>query len=116
MQFNADKTEEVIFSCKRNRPIQPGLKLGDEVIGSKLEHKLFGVLLDPKLNFKSHIREAMPTIPDEEDGEEILVSEVEKTIKDLKIGKAPGMDEITTEMIKALDEYSSPSRILQQNL
>ena len=47
----------------------------------------------------------MPTIPYEEDGEEILVSEVEKTIRDLKIGKAPGMDQITTEMIKALDEY-----------
>ena len=53
----------------------------------------------------------MPTIPDEEeDSEEILVSEVEKTIRDLKIGKAPGMDQITTEMIKALDEY--PVKVL----
>ena len=59
MQFNADKTEEVIFSCKRNKPIHPGLKLGDEVIGSKLEHKHLGVILDSKLNFKSHIREAI---------------------------------------------------------
>ena len=54
----------------------------------------------------------MPTIPDEEDGEEILISEVEKTIKDLKIEKAPGMDQITTEMIKALDEY--PVKVLTE--
>ena len=59
MQFNADKTEEVIFSCKRNNPIHPGLKLGEEVIASKLEHKHLGVILDSKLNFKSHIREAI---------------------------------------------------------
>ena len=59
MQFNADKTEEVIFSCKRNKPIRPGLKLGEEVIASKLEHKHLGVILDSKLNFKSHIREAI---------------------------------------------------------
>ena len=59
MQFNADKTEEVIFSCKRNKPIHPGLKLGEEVIASKLEHKHLGVILDSKLNFKSHIREAI---------------------------------------------------------
>ena len=59
MQFNADKTEEVIFSCKRNKPINPGLKLGDEVIVSKLEHKHLGFILDSKLNFKSHIREAI---------------------------------------------------------
>ena len=59
MQFNADKTEEVIFSCKRNKPIHPGLQLGDEVIASKLEHKHLGVILDSNLNFKSHIREAI---------------------------------------------------------
>ena len=59
MEFNADKTEEVIFSCKRNKPIHPGLKLGEEVIVSKLEHKHLGVILDSKLNFKSHIREAI---------------------------------------------------------
>ena len=36
--------------------------------------------------------------------EEILISEVEKAIRDLKTGKACGKDGITTEMIKALDE------------
>ena len=59
MQFNADKTEEDIFSCKRNKPIHPGLKLGEEVIASTLEHKHLRVILDSKLNFKSHIREAI---------------------------------------------------------
>ena len=58
MQFNADKTE-VLFSCKRNKPIHPGLKLGEEVIASKVEHKHLGVILDSMLNFKSHIREAI---------------------------------------------------------
>ena len=38
------------------------------------------------------------------EGEEILISEVEKAIRDLKTGKACGKDGITTEMIKALDE------------
>ena len=59
MQFNADKAEEVLFSCKRNKSIHPGLKLGEEVIVSKVEHKHLGVILDSMLNFKSHIREAI---------------------------------------------------------
>ena len=62
MQFKADKTEEVIFSCKRNKQIHPGLKLGEEDIASnwgQLEHKHLGFFLDSKLNFKSHIREAI---------------------------------------------------------
>ena len=63
MQFNADKTEEVIFSCKRNKPSHPGLKLGEEVFASKLEHKHLGFILDSKLNFKSHIREAIWKAP-----------------------------------------------------
>ena len=59
MQFNADKREEVIFSCKRNKPIHHGLRLGEEAITSKLEHKQLGAILDSKLNFESHIREAI---------------------------------------------------------
>ena len=59
MQFNTDRKEEVIFSCKRNKPIHPGLKLGDGVIASKLEHKHLGVIVDSKVNFKSYIREAI---------------------------------------------------------
>ena len=57
MQFNADKTEEIIL--KRNKPIHSGRNLGEEVIASKLEHKHLGFILDSKLNFKSHTREAI---------------------------------------------------------
>ena len=59
MKFNADKTEEVVFSCKREKSIHPILKLGDEIISTKSEHKHLGLILDSKLNFKSHIREAI---------------------------------------------------------
>ena len=59
MRFNADKTEEVIFSCKREKSIHPILKLGDEIISTKSEHKHLGLILDTKLNFKSHTREAI---------------------------------------------------------
>ena len=44
-----------------------------------------------------------PEIEDD-DGEEVLISEIEKAIKDLKSGKASGSDMLTSEMIKALDE------------
>ena len=59
MQFNADKTEEVIFSMKRNKPYHPVLKLGNEEVSRKNEHKHLGVILDDKLNFQSHIKEAV---------------------------------------------------------
>ena len=55
MKFNADKTEEVVFSCKREKSIHPILKLGDEIISTKSEHKHLGLILDSKLNCKSHI-------------------------------------------------------------
>ena len=59
MKFNADKTGEVVFSCKREKSVHPILKLGDETISTKSEHKHIGVILDSKLNFKSHVREAI---------------------------------------------------------
>ena len=59
MKFNADKTEVVIFSCKREKSMHPILKLGDEIISTKSEHKDLGLILDTKLNFKSHVREAI---------------------------------------------------------
>ena len=54
MKLNADKTEEVVSSCKREKLIHPILKLGGEIISTKSEHEHFGVILDSKLNFKSH--------------------------------------------------------------
>ena len=59
MKFNADKTEEVLFSCKRNKPTHPTLKLGSSDIIAKIEHKHLGMILDSKLNFQSHIREVI---------------------------------------------------------
>ena len=59
MQFNANKTEEVIFSCKRQKPNHPNLRLGNDAIASKNEHKHLGLILDSKLDFQSHIREAI---------------------------------------------------------
>ena len=59
MKFNADKTEEVVFSCKRNKPVHPALKLGSSDISAKIAHKHLGMILDSKLDFQSHVREAI---------------------------------------------------------
>ena len=59
IQFNADKTEEVIFSWKKSRPRHPVLKLENDKIKTSLEHKHLGMTLDNKLGFQSHIREAI---------------------------------------------------------
>ena len=59
MEFNAIKTEEVIFSAKRIKPHHPNLFLGDTEVERKSEHKHLGLILDSKLNFQSHIREAI---------------------------------------------------------
>ena len=59
MEFNATKTEEVIFSAKRIKPQHPNLFLGDTEVERKSEDKHLGLILDSKLNFQSHIREAI---------------------------------------------------------
>ena len=59
MHFNADKTEEVIFSTKRNKPLHDPLTLGTDDIERKTEHKHIGMVLDSKLSFQSHISEAI---------------------------------------------------------
>ena len=59
MQFNCDKTEEVIFSVKRSKTEHPSLKLGLDEVARKDEHKHLGLILDSKLDFKSHIRQAI---------------------------------------------------------
>ena len=43
-----------------------------------------------------------------DEGEEIMLSEVEQAIKDLKDKKEPGKDDITAEMIKALNNCTIP--------
>ena len=59
MQFNTDMSEEVIFSFKRVKSDHPPLKLDDDVISQTLEQKHLGMVLDSKLDFKSHLREAI---------------------------------------------------------
>ena len=59
MQFNADKTEEAIFSTIRNKPYHPVLILGNDDVSRKNEHKHLGISLDDKSNFQSHIKGAI---------------------------------------------------------
>ena len=59
MQFNADKTVELIFSTKRVKAIHPPLLLGNDMVNEKAEHKHVGMVLDSKLDFQSHIKEAI---------------------------------------------------------
>ena len=42
-----------------------------------------------------------PPAAENDDGQEILLSEVEQVINSLKFGKAPGNDQIPAEIIKA---------------
>ena len=55
IQFNAEKTGEVIFSANRAKPHHPPLTLGGNEIARKTKHKHLGMILDEKLDFKSHI-------------------------------------------------------------
>ena len=57
MQFNCNITEEVIFSVKRSKAEHPNLGIND--VTRNDEHKHLGLILDSKLNFKSHIRQAI---------------------------------------------------------
>ena len=59
MQFNCDKTEEVIFSVKRSKIEHPTLNPGSDDVKRTDEHKHLGLILDSQLNFKSHIRQAI---------------------------------------------------------
>ena len=59
MHFNADKTEEVIFSCKRFKPNHPPLLLGNYQVAQKMEHKHLEVILDSKLDFQSRTGQAI---------------------------------------------------------
>ena len=46
MLFNADKTEEVIFSAKRNKPNHSVLMLGNNEVSRKNEHKHVDIIVD----------------------------------------------------------------------
>ena len=59
MEFDADKSEEIIFSAKRKQPFHPPIELENQAIVRRNEHKHLGVILDSKLNFQSQVREAV---------------------------------------------------------
>ena len=46
MKFNKDKTEKVVFSCKREKSVHHILNLLDKIISTKSEHKHLGFILD----------------------------------------------------------------------
>ena len=59
MKFNTEKTEEVIFSVKGVKPIHPPLLFGCDDVARMSEHKHLGMILDSKLDFQGHIKEAI---------------------------------------------------------
>ena len=62
MQFNPDINKQaiqVIFSQKKGTVVHPPIFSNGSEVAIKLEHKHLGMILDSKLNFHSHIREAI---------------------------------------------------------
>ena len=59
MQFNAEKTEKILFSVKSSPIMYPPLKLGNDEVIRKTEHKHLGIILDSKFSFKSHVNEVI---------------------------------------------------------
>ena len=62
MQFNPDKNKQaiqVIFSQKKDTPVHPSLFFNGSEVVIKAEHRHLGMILDSKLTFKSHIKEAI---------------------------------------------------------
>ena len=59
MQFNANETEEVVFSCEKVKPYHPQAILGNDTIEGRSHHKHLGMQLDSEQNFHSHTNEAI---------------------------------------------------------
>ena len=55
MQYNAEKIEEIPFLVKWLPMVHLPLRLGNDEIARKTEHKDLGIILDSKLSFKSHM-------------------------------------------------------------
>ena len=53
------RLKSYFFSVKRQCPSHPSLRLKNEEVTSKTEHKHLGMILDSKLSFKSHVNEAI---------------------------------------------------------
>ena len=62
MQFNPDKNEQaiqVILSQKKEAVAHPPMFFSGSEVVVKAEHKHLGMILDSKLSFQSHVREAI---------------------------------------------------------
>ena len=62
MQFNPDINKQaiqVIFFQRKGTVVQPPILFNGSEFAIKLEHKHLGMILDSKLNFHRHIREAI---------------------------------------------------------
>ena len=60
MSFNPDPTkqaQEVIFSRKLKKPLHLSIKFNNVPVQNASSQKPLGLILDDKLNFKSHLRE-----------------------------------------------------------
>ena len=62
MQFNPDENKQaiqVIFSQEKDTPVHPALFFNGSEVVIKAEHRHLGMILDCKLTFLSHIKEAI---------------------------------------------------------
>ena len=59
MKFNCDKTEDVLFSVKSSKIEHPTFNLGLNYVTRKDKHKHLGLIFYSKLDFNSHIRQAI---------------------------------------------------------
>ena len=62
IEFNPDRNKEaiqVIFSPRKGTPVHPPLFFNGSEVVIKAEHKHLGMILDSKLTFLSHIKEAI---------------------------------------------------------
>ena len=60
MEFNPDPTKqatEVLFSCKRSKPVHPPLFFNNNPISRTSEQKHLGLTLTPNLSFQTHLNE-----------------------------------------------------------
>ena len=62
MEFNPDPTKqatEILFSCKKSKPIHPPLIFNGSVVSKVEDQKHLGLILEPNLSFEKHIHEKM---------------------------------------------------------